>query len=74
MLPTATWQLRFPSLLPHVDVAGCSICDVALPCQSLCDGGGQPTWWVVGVMGGSVEEVKVATRWGCMGIVDDGGG
>jgi len=25
-------------------------------------------------MGGGVEEAKVATRWGCMGIVDDGGG
>jgi len=29
---------------------------------------------VVGVMGGGVEEVKVVMRWGCMGIVDDGGG
>jgi len=26
------------------------------------------------VVGGGVEEVKVATRWGCMGVVDDGGG
>jgi len=74
MSPTVTWQLGFPSLLPRVDVAGCSIGDVALPRRSSCDGGGQPTWWVVGVMGGSVKEVKVATRWGCVGIVDDGGG
>jgi len=29
---------------------------------------------VVGVMGGSIEEVKVATRWGCVGVVDDAGG
>ena len=29
---------------------------------------------VVGVMGGGVEEAKVATRWGCVGVVDDGGG
>jgi len=55
-------------------VAGCSIGDVALPRWSSCDGGGRPTWWVVGVMGGSVEEAKVAMRWGCVGIVDDGGG
>jgi len=26
--------------LPHVDVASCSIGDVALPCQLSCDGGG----------------------------------
>jgi len=25
-------------------------------------------------MGGGVKEVKVAMRWGCMGVVDDGGG
>jgi len=25
-------------------------------------------------MGGGVEEVKVVTKWGCVGIVDDGGG
>jgi len=31
-------------------------------------------WWVVHVMGGSVKEAKVATRWGCVGVVDDGGG
>jgi len=55
-------------------VASCSIGDVALPRRSSCDGGGQPTWWVVGVMGGGVKEAKVATRWGCVGIVDDGGG
>jgi len=71
---TATWQLGFPSSLPRVDVASCSIRDVALPRWSLCDGGGRPTWWVVGIMGGGVEEAKVATRWGCMGIVDDDGG
>jgi len=65
---------QFPSSLPRVDVASCSIGDVALPRWSSCDGGGRPTWWVVGIMGGGVEEVKVATRWGCMGIVDDGGG
>ena len=69
-----TWQLRFLSSLPHVDVAGCSIRDVALPCWSSCDGGGQPTWWVVGVMGGGIEEVKVGMRWGCVGVVDNGGG
>jgi len=67
----ATW---FPSSLPHVDVAGCSIGDMALPHQSSCDGGGQPTWWVVGIMGGGIEEAKVVTRWGCVGVVDDGGG
>jgi len=55
-------------------VAVCSIGDVALPRQSSCDGGGRPAWWVVGIMGGSVGEAKVATRWGCVGIVDDGGG
>jgi len=68
------WQLGFPLSLPHVDVASCLIGDVALPCQSLCDGGGRPTWWVVGVMGGAIKEAKVAMRWGCMGIMDDGGG
>ena len=31
-------------------------------------------WWVVGIMGGGVEEAKVAMRWGCVGVVDDGGG
>ena len=31
-------------------------------------------WWVVGIMGGGIEEVKVVTRWGCVGVVDDGGG
>jgi len=25
-------------------------------------------------MGGGIEEAKVVTRWGCMGVVDDGGG
>jgi len=25
-------------------------------------------------MGGGIDEVKVVTRSGCMGIVDDGGG
>jgi len=25
-------------------------------------------------MGGSIDEAKVVTRWGCVGIVDDGGG
>jgi len=25
-------------------------------------------------MGGGIEEVKVVTKWGCVGIVDDGGG
>jgi len=29
---------------------------------------------MVGVMGGGVEEAKVAMRWGCMGVVNDGGG
>jgi len=74
MSPTATWQLGFLSSLPHVDVAGCLIGDVALPRWSSCDGGGRPTWWVVGVMGGGIEEAKVATRWGCVGVVDNGGG
>jgi len=31
-------------------------------------------WWVVGVMGGGIEEAKVAMRWGCVGVVNDGGG
>jgi len=31
-------------------------------------------WWVVGIMGGGVEEAKVGMRWGCVGIVDNGGG
>jgi len=26
------------------------------------------------MVGGGVEEAKVVTRWGCMGIVNDGGG
>jgi len=30
--------------------------------------------WVTNVVGGSIEEAKVATRWGCVGVVDDGGG
>jgi len=68
------WQLGFLSSLPRIDVASCLIGDVALPHRSSCDGGGRPTWWVVGVMGGGIEEAKVATRWGCVGIVDDGGG
>jgi len=25
-------------------------------------------------MGGGVDEVKVVMRWGCVGVVDDGGG
>jgi len=58
--------LGLPSLLPHVDVAGRSVGDVALPRQS--------SWWVVGVMGGSVDEAKVVMRSGCVGVVDDGGG
>jgi len=49
-------------------VAICSIGDVALPRRSLCDGGGRPTLWVVGIMGGSVEEAKVATRWGAWAL------
>jgi len=71
---TAMWQLGFLLLLPCINVADRLIGDMALPHWSSCDGCGQPTWWVVGIMGGSVEEAKVATRWGCMGIVDDGGG
>ena len=55
-------------------MAHCSIGDVALPRWSSCDGGGRPMWWVVGVMGGGVEEAKVAMRCRCVGIVDDGGG
>jgi len=74
MLPTVTWKLGFLSSLPRVDEAGCLIGDVALPCWLLCDGGGRPMWWVVGVMGGGAKEVKVATRWGCVGVVNDGGG
>jgi len=31
-------------------------------------------WWVVGVMGSSIKEAKVVMRWGCVGVVDDGGG
>jgi len=69
---TVTWQPGFLLLLPRVDVASHSIGDMAH--WSSCDGCGPPTWWVVGVMGGGIEEAKVATRWGCMGVVDDGGG
>jgi len=58
--------LGLPSLLPHVDVACHSVGDMALPCRS--------SWWVVGIMGSGINEAKVVTRWGCMGIVDDGGG
>jgi len=65
---------RVPPSLPRIDVAVCSIGDVALPRRSSCDGGGRPAWWVVGVMGGGIGEAKVATRWGCVGVVDDGGG
>jgi len=73
-LLTVTCQLGFPLLLPHVDVASHLIGDMALPRWSSCDGCGQPTWWVVGIMGGGVEEAKVVMMWGCMGVVDDGGG
>jgi len=29
---------------------------------------------VVAIIGGGVDELRVVMRWGCMGIVDDGGG
>jgi len=28
---------------------------------------------VTNVVGGSIDKAKVVTRWGCVGIVDDGG-
>jgi len=68
--PTATWQLGsrrhcLALMWPVVQL---------VTWRSSCDGGGQPMWWVVGIMGGGVEEAKVAMRWGCVGVVDDGGG
>jgi len=60
---TATWQPGFLSLLPHVNVACCSIGDVAH--WSSCDGCGPPMWWVVGIMGGGVEEAKVGVHGHC---------